>query len=197
MVLVPQALQLFLNGIERQVRLQKKERQWKLLHRIAARLPFDMRPLLFRSVHKRFGDHFRVLVSGGGYLQPKLAKRWENMGIRVLQGYGTTECSPVISGTSYNEHLMESVGKPLPGVEVRIAEDGEIVVRGPNVASGYWKNPEATAAAFQNGWHYTGDLGSMDDKGNFYLKARKKNLIGLANGMKCYPEYIENILLTD
>jgi len=196
MVLVPQALQLFLNGIERQVRLQKKERQWELLHRIAARLPFDMRPLLFRSVRKRFGGHFRFFVSGGAYLPPKLAQRWENMGIRVMQGYGTTECSPVISGTSYNEHLLESVGKALPGVEVRIAEDGEIVVRGPNVAPGYWKNPEATADAFQNGWHYTGDLGSMDDKGNLYLKGRKKNLIVLANGMKVYPEDIENILLT-
>jgi len=196
MVLVPQALQLFLNGIERQVRLQKKERQWELLHRIAARLPFDMRPLLFRSVRKRFGGHFRFFVSGGAYLPPKLAQRWENMGIRVMQGYGTTECSPVISGTSYNEHLLESVGKALPGVEVRIAEDGEIVVRGPNVAPGYWKNPEATANAFQNGWHYTGDLGSMDDKGNLYLKGRKKNLIVLANGMKVYPEDIENILLT-
>lgn len=196
MVLVPQALQLFLNGIERQVRLQKKERQWELLHRIAARLPFDMRPLLFRSVHRRFGGHFRFFISGGAYLPPKLAQRWENMGIRVMQGYGTTECSPVVSGTSYNEHLLESVGKPLPGVEVRIAEDGEIVVRGPNVAPGYWKNPEATAAAFQNGWHYTGDLGSMDDKGNLYLKGRKKNLIVLANGMKVYPEDIENILLT-
>src|SRR5260370_31651275 len=118
------------------------------------------------------------------------------MGIGVPEGYGTIECTPVSSGTFYNEHLMESVGKPLPGVEVRIAEDGEIVVRGPNVASGYRKNPEATAAAFQNGWHYTGDLGSMDDKGNLYLKGRKKNLIVLANGMKVYPEDIENILLT-
>jgi len=155
-----------------------------------------MRPLLFRSVRKRFGGHFRFFVSGGAYLPPKLAQRWENMGIRVMQGYGTTECSPVISGTSYDEHLLESVGKPLPGVEVRIAEDGEIEVRGPNVAPGYWKNPEATADAFQNGWHYTGDLGSMDDKGNLYLKGRKKNLIVLANGMKVYPEDIENILLT-
>lgn len=196
MVLVPQALQLFLNEMERQVRLQKNERQWELLHCLAARLPFGMRPLLFRSVHRRFGGHFRFFISGGAYLPPKLARRWENMGIRVMQGYGTTECSPVVSGTSYHEHLLASVGKPLPGVEVRIADDGEILVRGPNVAAGYWKNPEATAAAFQNGWHSTGDLGSLDDKGNLYLRGRKKNLIVLANGMKVYPEDIENILLT-
>lgn len=196
MILVPQALQLFMNGIERQVRLQNKEKQWKLLNRIAARLPFRMRPLLFRPVHKSLGGHFRFFVSGGAYLSPKLAQRWENMGIRVLQGYGTTECSPVVSGTTYQDRLLETVGKTLPGVEVRIAEDGEIVVRGSNVALGYWNNPEATAAAFRDGWYYTGDLGYMDDKGNLYLKGRKNNLIVLANGLKVYPEDVENIMLT-
>ncbi len=196
MVLVPQVLQLFLNGIERQVRLQKKEKQWELLHRLATWLPFRLRPLLFRPVHKSFGGNFRFFISGGAYLSPKLAQRWEHMGIRVLQGYGTTECSPIVAGTLYNEHLLESVGKPLPGVEVRIAEDGEIIVRGPNVALGYWKNPEATAQAFRDGWYYTGDLGYLDYQGNLYLKGRKKDLIVLANGMKVYPEDIENILLT-
>ena len=196
LVLVPQVLQLFLNGIERQVRLQKKEKQWELLHRLAKWLPFRLRPLLFRPVHKSLGGNFRFFISGGAYLPPKLAQRWENMGIRVLQGYGTTECSPIVTGTLYKEHFFESVGKPVPGVELRIAEDGEIVVRGPNVASGYWKNSEATAEAFRDGWYYTGDLGYLDDQGNLYLKGRKKDLIVLANGMKVYPEDIENILVT-
>src|SRR6266496_1345548 len=197
MVLVPQALQLFLNGIERQVRQQKKEKQWETLHRIAARLPFRFRHVLFRQVHKRFGGHFRFFVSGGAYLPPKLHQRWENMGFRVLQGYGTTECAPVVSATPYNEHIYDSIGKPLPGVEVRIADDGELMVKGPNVALGYWKNPEATAAAFENGWYHTGDLGYKDEKGNLYLKGRKKNLIVLANGLNVYPEDIENMLLTN
>jgi len=116
------------------------------------------------------------------------------MGIRVMQGYGATECSPVISVTPYKEHLLDSVGKPLPGVDVRIAADEEIVVHGPNVAKGYWKNPEATAAVFKDGWYYTGDLGYLDAKGNLYLKGRKKNLIVLANGLNVYPEDIENVL---
>ncbi len=197
MVLVPQALQLFLNGIERQVRQQKKERQWETLHRIAARLPFRFRHVLFRQVHKRFGGHFRFFVSGGAYLPPKLHQRWENMGFRVLQGYGATECAPVVSVTPFNEHIYDSIGKPLPGVEVRIADDGELMVKGPNVALGYWKNPEATAAAFENGWYHTGDLGYKDEKGNLYLKGRKKNLIVLANGLNVYPEDIENVLLTN
>ena len=197
MVMVPQALQLFLNGIEREVRRQKKEKQWELLHGIAERLPFRFRYVLFGQVHKRFGGHFHFFVSGGAYLPPKLHKRWENMGFRVLQGYGATECSPVVSATPYKEHVYNSIGRPIPGVVVRIAEDGELLVRGPNVSPGYWKNPEATAAAFENGWYHTGDLGYEDGKGNLYLKGRKKNLIVLANGLNVYPEDIENVLLTN
>ncbi len=196
MVLVPQALQLFLNGIEREVRRQNKERAWMLLHRIAPYLPFAWRRVLFRSVHKRFGGHFRFFVSGGAYLPPALGERWENMGFRVMQGYGATECAPVVSVTPYREHVQGTVGRPLPGVQVRVAEDGELLVHGPNVAQGYWKNPEATAAAFQEGWYHTGDLGYQDERGLLYIKGRKKNLIVLANGLNVYPEDVENVLLS-
>jgi long-chain acyl-CoA synthetase len=188
MVLVPQALQLFLNGIEREVRRQKKEKQWEVLHRIAERLPFRFRQTLFGQVHERFGGNFRFFVSGGAYLPPKLHKRWENMGFRVMQGYGATECAPVVSVTLYNEHVYNSIGKPIPGVDVHLTEDGELLVKGPNVSPGYWKNPEATVAAFKNGWYQTGDLGYRDGKGNLYLKGRKKNLIVLANGLNVYPK---------
>ncbi len=194
MMVVPQALQLFLNGIEREVRRQKRERQWEMLQRIASRLPFGWRRILFGTVHKRFGGHFRFFISGGAYLPPKLAGCWENMGFRVMQGYGATECAPIVSVTPSNEHRLDSVGKPLPGVEVRIAEDKEILTRGPNIALGYWKNPEATAASFEDGWYHTGDLGYLDARNNLYLKGRKKNLIVLANGMKVYPEDIENLV---
>jgi len=148
-------------------------------------------------VHKRFGGLFRFFVSGGAYLPPTLAAYWEEMGFRVMQGYGATECSPIVSATPYREHVLDSVGRPLWGVEVRIAEDKEILVRGPNVALGYWKNPEATAAAFKDGWYHTGDLGYLNDNGHLYLKGRKKNLIVLANGMNVYPEDIENALQTN
>ena len=194
MVLVPQALQLFINGIEREVRRRKQEKQFEQLLRIASYLPFGWRRLLFGSVHKRFGGHFRFFVSGGAYLPPKLAARWENLGFRVMQGYGATECAPVISATPFHEHVLDSVGKPLPGVTVRIADDKEILVQGPNVALGYWKNPEATAASFQSDGYHTGDLGYIDARKNLYLKGRKKNLIVLANGLNVYPEDIENVL---
>ncbi len=196
MVLVPQALQLFLNGIEREVRRQKREKAWEALHRLASHAPFSLRRFFFGAVHKRFGGHFRFFVSGGAYLSPKLGQRWENMGFRVIQGYGATECAPVIAATPTHEHNLVSIGKPLPGIEIRIADDKEILVHGPNVALGYWKNPEATSFAFQDGWYHTGDLGTQDDESNLYLKGRKKNLIVLANGMNVYPEDIENIFAT-
>ncbi len=194
MVLVPQALQLFLNGIERQVKKQHQEKAFAQLLKIAAFLPFGWRKLLFRSVHQRFGGRFRFFVSGGAYLPLQIAEKWERMGFRAMQGYGATECAPVISATPYKEHVLASVGKPLPGVEVRINPDQEILVHGPNVAQGYWRNPEATAASFKDGWYYTGDLGYQDAQGYLYLKGRKKNLIVLANGLNVYPEDIENIL---
>ncbi len=196
MVLVPQALQLFLGGIEREVRRQKREKAWEMLHRLASYVPFGLRHFFFGTVHKRFGGHFRFFVSGGAYLSPKLGQRWENMGFRVIQGYGATECAPVIAATPADEHNLVSVGRALPDVEIQIADDKEILVHGPNVALGYWKNPEATAFAFQDGWYHTGDLGTQDEKGNLYLKGRKKNLIVLANGMNVYPEDIENIFAT-
>ena len=194
MVLVPQALQLFLNGIEREVRRQKRERQWELLHTIAARLPFGLRRRLFAQVHQRFGGRFHFFVSGGAYLPPKLAQRWENMGFLLIQGYGSTECSPIVSVTPMHSHNLSSVGKPLPGVDVRIAPDKEILVHGDNVAQGYWQNPEATALAFKDGWYATGDLGEFDAQDFLYLRGRKKNMIVLANGLNIYPEDIENVL---
>ncbi len=195
-VLVPQALQLFMNGIEREVKRQHKEKQWEWLHSIAPRVPFRLRRYLFSFIHKRFGGHFRLFVSGGAYLPPALGRKWENMGFRVIQGYGATECSPVVAANPFDDHNLESAGRALPGVEIRIAEDNEIIVRGPNVALGYWKNPEATAAAFQHGWYHTGDLGYLDKHNNLYIKGRKKNMIVLANGMNVYPEDVENILHT-
>lgn len=197
MVLVPQALQLFLNAIEREVRRQKKEKAFEFLHRVASVLPFSWRRRLFGSVHKRFGGHFKFFVCGGAYLPPALAERWEHMGFRVMQGYGTTECAPVVSVTPYPDHVYGTAGKSLPGQQVRIAEDGEIQVHGANVALGYWKNPEATEAAFKDGWYSTGDLGYLDERGFLYIKGRKKNLIVLPNGLNVYPEDVENVLLTN
>ena len=193
-VLVPQALQLFMNGIEREVSARGKDRQWRLLQTVASKLPMSMRRLLFRPVHRQMGGRIRFFMSGGAYLDPELQKKWGTLGIRVMQGYGTTEASPVITTNSLDRQRLGSVGRVLAGQEVRIAEDGEVLTRGPNVTPGYWQNEAATEAAFEDGWYKTGDLGFLDDDGFLFLKGRKKNLIVLANGQNVYPEDIETAL---
>ena len=112
----------------------------------------------------------------------------------VLQGYGTTEASPVISIETLRERRPDAVGKPIPSMQVRIAADGEIQVKGPNVTQGYWRNPQATAAAFTDGWYKTGDLGALDEDGFLFIKGRSQDRIVLASGQKVYPEDVENVL---
>jgi len=194
---VPQVLALFYQGIEHEVRQRRQEKAWRMLQRLAPLVPFPLRRHLFRAVHRRLGGHFEFFVVGGAYLDPSLAQRWENMGIKVVQGYGLTECSPAVTTNSLARRKLDSVGRPLSCCEVRLAPDGEILVRGDNVSSGYWENPEATAAAFEDGWYKTGDLGYFDAAGYLYLKGRKKNLIVLGNGMNVYPEDVEGVLLQD
>jgi long-chain acyl-CoA synthetase len=197
MCCVPQVLQLFREGIEREVRRQGRERLFRLLHRVGRRLPFAARRLLFRQVRARMGGAFDFFVSGGAYLEPALALWWETMGIKVMQGYGATEAAPVVSASRLADRDPYSVGRPLPGVAVRIADDGEILVRGPNVTPGYWQNEAATREAFVDGWYRTGDLGYFDPHGRLHLRGRKKSLIVLPNGMNVYPEDVERALLAD
>lgn len=197
MVVVPQVLDLFMRELEREVRQQGRRAIFDLLLFTASCLPFSWRPQLFRRIHRRFGHQFRFFISGGAALAPDLARRWEKMGLRVLQGYGATECAPIITATPVRRRKYGTVGKPLPGLQVRIADDGEIQVNGPNVALGYWNDPEATKAAFKDGWYATGDLGFLDTQGFLVLQGRKQHVIVLANGLNVFPEEIEQVLLTD
>lgn len=194
MVVVPRILSMFMEAIERRVRLQGKERTWRLACRIAEYLPMPARRILFHSVIRSFGGRLEFLVTGGAPLEPELEHKWELMGIAILQGYGSTETSPIITGTALSDRKPRSVGKALPGTELRLAADGEILVRGPQVMRGYWRNPEATAAVLKDGWYHTGDLGELDADGRLYLKGRKKDLIVLANGLNVYPEDVEGAL---
>jgi long-chain acyl-CoA synthetase len=194
MILVPQALQLFMNAIEREVRAQGKEKLWGMLMGVASVMPNPVRRRLFRQVHHRLGGCMSFMFSGGAALDPELGRKWNNLGIPVLQAYGTTETAPLITTNTFRNNREGSVGKTPPGQDVRIAEDGEVLTRGPNVTPGYWQNNEATDAAFEDGWYKTGDLGLLDDDGYLYLKGRKKDLIVLANGQNVYPEDIEAII---
>ncbi len=194
MLLVPQALELFMNNIEREVKRQGKERLWSILMGIARRTPFRMRRYLFPAVHRRFGGHLELIVSGGAALSPELGEKWSLLGVTLLQGYGTTETSPVVSVHPIDKPRFDSAGLPLPGVDVRIADDGEVLVRGPIVMPGYWEAPEQTAAVLEDGWYKTGDLGEIDAEGYLHLKGRKKDMIVLASGQNVYAEDVENVL---
>ena len=194
MLLVPQALELLMNGIEREVKRQGREALWNRLLRIAERTPFPLRRFLFRRVHKQFGGRLDFIVSGGAALDPDLGRKWELLGVKVVQGYGTTEASPVISNHSLQERRLDSTGRPLPNVEVRISSDGEIQVRGDNVTPGYWRAPEETEAAFDGDWYKTGDLGFLDEEGFLHIQGRKKDMIVLPSGQNVFPEDIQAVL---
>jgi long-chain acyl-CoA synthetase len=151
---------------------------------------------LFRSVRTRLGGALELIGCGGAKLPEELAWKLEGLGFRVLTGYGLTETSPVLTFNSPTHSHLGSEGRPLPGVEVRIAETGaapgEILARGPGVFAGYWHDPAATAATFTaDGWFKTGDLGRIDSDGYLHVVGRSKELVVLADGKKFFPEVVE------
>jgi long-chain acyl-CoA synthetase len=192
--LVPQALQLLMGRIEREVERQGRVSLWRLLHRLAPRLPTRARRFLFRSVHSQLGGHLQFFTCGGAFLDPALAQKWENLGIPILEAYGATEATALVTVGTLSHHRLGTVGRVPPGQEVAIASDGEILTRGDNVSSGYWRNPEATRQVHRDGWYHTGDLGYLDADGYLHFQGRKKNMIARADGMKVHPEDIENHL---
>lgn len=145
-----------------------------------------------------FGDKLTRIVSGGGYLPPELAKKYEEIGIQIRQGYGMSECSPKITAPDWNRiDKVASVGKVVRGCEIRTV-DGEIQVKSPSVMMGYYQEPELTKEAItEDGWFRTGDIGYVDDEKYLYLTGRKKNLIILSNGENVAPEPIENLFIND
>ena len=195
MLMVPQALELLMNGIEREVSRQGKERLWRLLLKTAERIPFGLRRHLFRTVHKQFGGKLDLIVSGGAALDADLGRKWELLGVKVLQGYGATEASPVISNHTMEERRPESTGRPLPNVQVKISEEGEILAKGENITPGYYNAPEETAKAFENGWYKTGDLGYFDEEGFLHIQGRVKDMIVLPSGQNVFPQDIVSILV--
>jgi long-chain acyl-CoA synthetase len=194
MVVVPQALDLFWSAIEHEVDRSGRRRQFDLLRRIARPLPLGARRLLFRSVHHRLGGGLRLFVSAGAFLPPALQQAWEDLGVIVLQGYGATETGTGAC-TTLQDHGLGTVGRPPAGVEMRIAEDGEVQFRGKMLFKGYWDEPGKTAEAFTgDGWYRSGDIGHLDPAGRLILSGRKKDMIVLPNGFNVYPEDIENAL---
>ncbi len=206
MLCVPLVLKMFHNGIMKKIDDLPpfKRRMAKTMFTVSRfLLKFHIRigKMLFASVHRQFGGRLRCFVSGGAPLDPTVELDFNAMGFRILQGYGLTETSPVITFNNFENSKYSSVGKPLPGIEVKIlpnsesgGRDGEIITRGPHVMKGYYKNPDKTGEVLRDGWFYTGDIGYFDDDGFLFISGRIKNLIVLGAGKKVFPEEIEEVM---
>ena len=147
-----------------------------------------------RDVHRLFGFKFWSCVVGAAPLDADLEAWWGRLGFAVIQGYGLTETAPVVTLNHPFAMRRGSVGKPIQGLKVKLAADGEILVRGDNVMQGYYNAPDATAAAFEDGWLRTGDIGEMDDSGRLYVRGRKKEMIVRADGLNVFPDDVERVL---
>ncbi len=206
MICVPLVLKMFHGQIMRELDKQNpiKQKIFKtLLHISQFLLKFNIRigRFLFYPVHKKFGGHIETFVCGGAPLDSSVEIDFNAMGFYVLQGYGLTETSPVISLNTAKRKKYGSVGKPLEGLDVKIlrssetgGKEGEIIVRGPNVMKGYYRHSEKTGEVIRNGWFHTGDIGWIDEDDFLYISGRMKNLIVLGVGKKVFPEELEEVM---
>lgn len=211
-VSVPRVYEKIYNGVMAASGLKKKLIDWSAAVaescvelRLAGQKPSGLLGLkyaiadrlVFSKVKNRVGGRLRFFVSGGGPLAPALNRFFYSIGMTILEGYGLTETSPVVNVNTQDEFRIGTVGPPLPGTEVRIADDGEILVRGPQVMKGYYENPEATAAAIDaEGWFATGDIGEIDPDTYLRITDRKKDILVTAGGKNVAPQPVENRLKT-
>lgn len=197
MMLVPLYVETFHKQIWNEAKKNGKDAALRNAIRLSGglcRLGIDLRKKLFKEIREFFGGELTYIICGGAPLDPKYVRAFRNFGVEVLNGYGTTECSPVVAVNRNFCHKDGSVGLPLPGTEVKISEEGEVLVGGEHVMLGYYHDEEATAEAIKDGFYGTGDLGEIDKNGFITLYGRKKNLIILSNGENVMPEELEQKL---
>jgi long-chain acyl-CoA synthetase len=191
---VPRLMQLLRTSIQRELAEKHLDKVAGSLARFGSRLHKGGRRLLFFPVQRKFGRNFTVFVSGGAPLEPEVFNFWNNMGFTVLEGYGLTECSPVLCVNTMEKQLPGAVGPPLPGVRLKI-EDKELLAKGDNVFPGYYRNDEATRDAFtEDGFFRTGDIAEFGSDGWVYIKGREKELIVTGAGVNVYPDELEGVL---
>ncbi len=203
MTLVPLFVATLYKTIMKSVQKQGKEKTLKRGVKISnflMKFHVDLRKKLFAQVLEALGGRLKYFVVGGAALNPELVDNFKNLGVHISQGYGITECAPLISVISLTDYNPASCGKAMPGVQVMIDKEnpddltGEIVVKGDNVMIGYYNAPELTNEVLSNGWFRTGDYGYVDKKGYIYITGRKKNIIIASNGKNVFPEEIEEYM---
>lgn len=187
-----------IKNVEKQGKLPKLQKGIKISNTLR-KLHIDVRRKIFNEVHEALGGKVRLFVSGAAGLDPEVEAGYNALGIRILQGYGLTETSPIISAGTDDHYRPGSVGQIYPSLEVRIADKneegiGEIQVKGPSVMLGYYENEEANKNSFVDGFFRTGDLGYLDEDGYLYISGREKNVIVLKNGKNIFPEELENLV---
>ena len=194
LITVPRVLKLLEEYVKAEMAARNKlaafEKRWELW----VKLPYQIRVLFFLNIHSFLGLHFWSFITGGAPLDPDTHEFWRRTVFSVFQGYGLTETAPMVTMFNPFKHDMRSVGKILPGQEVRIGPDGEILVKGSNVMAGYYNDPESTAEILKDGWLKTGDVGSTDSEGHIFIKGRKKDMIPTSDGRNVYAEDIEKVL---
>ena len=195
LTLTPHPMSILLQGIENEARRSGREASLARLRKVARWLPLRLRRILFRSVLTPLGGALEIISSGAAMLSEDLQRAWECFGLRVVQGYGTSEVA-VVCGHSRARQRYGTVGPPLAGMEVRIADDGELLARGPNVMRGYWEAPQATAEVLDaEGWFHTGDAARIDGHGELIILGRTRDRIALPSGLNVYPEDVEGALV--
>ncbi len=207
LIVVPLILERFYNRIIKAIEKEKggaaKIALGSAIAKVAGAVKIDVSDLFFGKIKKAFGGSIRLIISGAAGIDSNVIKNMNRFGIRTFQGYGLTECSPIIICNSDKDNKYDSIGKPIPYVEAKIDNPdengvGEICVKGPMVMLGYYKDPEATRATFDpDGWFHTGDLGSVDKDGHYYIRGRCKSVIVTHNGKNVYPEELESLLLRE
>ena len=207
LIVVPLILERFYKRIIKAIEKEKggaaKIALGSAIAKVAGAVKLDVSDLFFGKIKKAFGGSIRLIISGAAGIDSDVIKNMNRFGIRTFQGYGLTECSPIIICNSDKDNKYDSIGKPIPYVDAKIDNPdengvGEICVKGPMVMLGYYKDPEATRATFDpDGWFHTGDLGSVDKDGHYYIRGRCKSVIVTQNGKNVYPEELESLLLRE
>ncbi|MBT8378504.1 MAG: AMP-binding protein, partial [Ignavibacteria bacterium] len=186
---------IFLWGVEVGKQYAKLKKKGRVSVSLAAKHKLADR-LVFKKIRARTGGNLRFFISGGAALPRDLGEFFEAVGIQIIEGYGLTESSPVLAANRPDDYKFGTVGKPFPGVEIKIASDGEILARGPNIMQGYFKKKKETEDTIKDGWLHTGDIGVFDAEGFLMITDRKKHLFKTSAGKYIAPTPIENVFLS-